>query len=213
MLPPPYATALPLPAIPYRECVAIAIGRGSKAELLQHRPVVLVPICGPSTEVLALAGPIAYRLLCRVVTRHAHQHKRTVKQSDFLARHCADLPSGLAAAVIRQSGGWQSFKENAPDISARGIDAGFDGWIYTADCLRFYEQNRASIVDWLSSVADDCGLEPLEMLASWRCLRDCSQAEILQTIAGTAISNTVANGLAWGAAKDVARRYSDAAEG
>lgn len=213
MLPPPHATALPLPAIPYRECVAIAIGRGSTAELLQHRPVVPVPICKPSAEVLALAGPIAYRLLCRVVTRHAHQHKRTVKQSDFLARHCADLPTGLAAAVIKQSGGWQAFKENAPDISRHGIDGGFHGWIYTAETVDFFRKNRAAVVARLSSLADEFGCEPVAMLQSWRCLQYCTQSEILATIAGAVIDDTVANGLVWGAAEDVARRYSDAMEG
>ena len=136
-----------------------------------------------------------------------------MKQSDFLARHCADLPTGLAAAVIKQSGGWQAFKENAPDISRHGIDGGFHGWIYTAETVDFFRKNRAAVIAWLSSLADGCGLEPLAMLAGWRCLQGCSQSEILQTIAGTEISDTVANGLAWGAAEDVARRYSDAVEG
>lgn len=136
-----------------------------------------------------------------------------MKRSDFLARHCADLPPGLAAAVIRQSGGWQAFKENAPDISAHGVDGGFHGWIYMAETVDFFRKNRAAVVAWLSSLADDCGLKPLAMLADWRCLQGCLQSEILQTIAGTEIDDTVANGLAWGAAEDVARRYSDAMEG
>ena len=141
-----------------------------------------------------------------------HRYSEMNEQT-FVSRHCADLPDGLAAAVVAQSGDWESFTENAPDIAAHGIDAGFHGWIYTADTVAFYEENRVRIIEWLSSLADDCGIEPLEMRACWRCLRDCSQAEILQTIAGTAVSDTVANGLAWGAAEDVARRYSDACEG
>ena len=136
-----------------------------------------------------------------------------MNEQTFVSRHCADLPDGLAAAVVAQSGGWPAFKENAPDISRHGIDGGFHGWIYTAETVAFYEANRAGIVDWLSSLADDCGIELLAILKGWRCLRDCSQSEILQTIAGTAIDATVANGLAWGVAEDVAQRYSDAMEG
>jgi hypothetical protein len=136
-----------------------------------------------------------------------------MNEQTFVSRHCADLPDGLAAAVVAQSGDWGSFTENAPDIAAHGIDAGFHGWIYKADTVAFYEANRAGIIDWLSSLADDYGMDPLAILEGWRCLRDCSQSAILQTIAGTAIDATVANGLAWGVAEDVARRYSDACEG
>ena len=134
-------------------------------------------------------------------------------ETEFLARHCADLPAGLAAAVIAQSGGWEDFTDNAPDIAVHGIDGGFHGWIYTAETVAFYEANRAAVVAWIAQTADNFGCEPVAMLQSWRCLQGCSQAEILATIAGTEIDQTVANGLAWGVAEDVARRYSDAVEG
>lgn len=132
-------------------------------------------------------------------------------KTDFLARHCADF-APLARAVIRQSGGWRFFKQNAPDISNHGIDVGFSDWIYYSDTVAFFRKNRALIVDWLSQTADDLGCEVLTMLASWRCLQGCSQSEILATIAGTEISDTVANGLAWGVAEDFARRFVDACE-
>lgn len=136
-----------------------------------------------------------------------------MNKSDFLARYCADLPDGLAAAAIAQSGGWRSFCENAPDIARHGVDGGFHGWIHTGEIVGFFRKNRAAVVAWIAQTADNFGCEPVAMLQSWRCLRDCSQTEILQTIAGTVIDDAVANGLAWGAAEDVARRYSDAVEG
>lgn len=136
-----------------------------------------------------------------------------MNEHTFLARHCADLPDGLAAAVIAQSGGWQSFKENAPDIAAHGIDAGFHGWIYHRETVGFFEANRAAVVAWIAQMADEFGVELVMMFQYWRCLQDCTQAEILATIAGTEIDQTVANGLAWGVAEDVARRYCDAVEG
>lgn len=134
-----------------------------------------------------------------------------MKKSDFLAHHCADI-SRLAPAVIRQSGGWQAFKENAPDISRHGIDCGFNGWIYHGETVTFYRANRTGIVDWIAGLADEPGIEPVTMLQSWRCLQDCSAVEILRTIAGSKVDATVANGLAWGIAEEVARRFSDACE-
>jgi hypothetical protein len=135
-----------------------------------------------------------------------------MNRSGFLARYCADLPDGLADAVICQSGGWRSFAENAPDISAHGIDGGFCGWIYTAETVAFFNANRAAIVHWIAQTADDFGMGSLEMLKSWRCLQDCTDSEILQTLAGIDPSDTVANGLAWGIAEDVANRYANACE-
>ena len=136
-----------------------------------------------------------------------------MREQTFLALHCADLPPGLAAAVVAQSGGWDHFTDNAPDIARHGINAGFHGWIYTAETVGFFEANRAAVVAWLAQIADDLGAEPVGMLQSWRCLQDCSQAEILATIAGTEIDQTVANGLAWGVGEDVARRFCDAVGG
>ena len=128
-----------------------------------------------------------------------------------MARHCADIHR-LAVAVIRQSGGWGSFEENAPDIARHGVDGGFHGWIYYSDTVSFFNQNRALIVDWLAMLAADFGSDPVAMVAKWRCTEGCSHAEIFATMAGTVVCDTVANGLAWGAAEEVARRYSDAGE-
>lgn len=47
--------------------------------------------------------------------------KKTIKQ--FCEYSSIDV--GLIRAVIRQSGGWQSFQESAPDISNHGIAGGF----------------------------------------------------------------------------------------
>jgi hypothetical protein len=132
-----------------------------------------------------------------------------MNRQTFLARYCADLPPGLAAAVIAQSGGWDHFAANAPDIGRHGIDAGFHGWIYHHETVRFFEANHSAVVAWIAQTADDFGCEPVAMLQSWRCLQDCTHAEILATIAGTEIDQTVANGLAWGVAEDVARRFAD----
>jgi hypothetical protein len=132
-----------------------------------------------------------------------------MNEQSFLSRHCADIPE-LAAAAIAQSGGWDDFTDNAPDIARHGVDAGFSGWIYHRETVGFFEANRTAVFAWIAQTADDFGVELVAMLQRWRCLRDCTHAEILATIAGTEIDQTVANGLAWGVAEDVASRFADA---
>lgn len=173
-----------------------------------------MPVCKPAD--FALASDDGPRLWANVPGpgRDAWRSliKETMEQTSFVSGFCADIEA-LAAAVIRQSGGWETFKENAPDISRHGIDGGFHGWTYTVDTVAFYRQNRPLILDWLAMLASDHGVDPVAMVAGWRCMEGCSQAEILATMAGTVINNNVANGLAWGAAEEMARRYSDAWEG
>lgn len=41
----------------------------------------------------------------------------------------SNIPESLIRAVVRQMGGWESFKESAPDICRGGIDGGFHGFI------------------------------------------------------------------------------------
>jgi len=42
----------------------------------------------------------------------------------------SNIPSKLVRAVVRQSGGWQSFTESAQDVVNRGAESGFNGFSY-----------------------------------------------------------------------------------
>ena len=58
----------------------------------------------------------------------------------------SDIAPKLIRAVIAQSGGWESFKECARDLS-RQADAGFHGWIYYTDTVKFTQRNKDNILD------------------------------------------------------------------
>lgn len=122
----------------------------------------------------------------------------------------------LTRAVINQSGGWASFKNYAPDIANYGINGGFSGWIYYSETVKFYERNKASILELLKEQASDFGEPVVSMIASFNCLKDVSQDEILDFFALGKKSEEyteIANALSWFAAEEIARRYCDEVEG
>lgn len=125
------------------------------------------------------------------------------------AEFCKDL---LNAAVVRQMGGWSSFKESAGDIARHGIDGGFNGFIYHTETNTFARRNIAAIREALKEDADNLGEGILGLVAGFRCLNgDYSQDEIAQVIYGNGNDVEILNALAWYAAETVARRYDDAA--
>ena len=68
--------------------------------------------------------------------------------------------------AVRAHGGL----ENAEIIDAgnHGADAGWGGFTYTSDCVEFYAANEEAIWELLRESADDMGVKPLELVASFR---------------------------------------------
>lgn len=131
----------------------------------------------------------------------------------FIAQ--SHLPASLIRAVVRQLGGWESFKESALDITNHGIDSGFHGFIYYSDTVEFFRKNRSTIIELAKSQADDFGVGLLEMVANFNCLRgDYTIDEIGQTLFGTSrqMDDSIANAMAWYAGEEVARAYVDYCE-
>jgi hypothetical protein len=127
------------------------------------------------------------------------------------------IPAKLIRAVIRQMGGWESFKESAPDIASHGIDGGFNGFIYNHETENFARRNRKEISQLASQHADDFGLGVNEMIRGFRCFKGdkLSDDEIgLALYAGKQgeDSPAILNGLAWYAGEEVARAYCDATQ-
>jgi hypothetical protein len=125
----------------------------------------------------------------------------------------------LGKAVIRQFGGFNSFKECAEDVTNHGINAGFHGFIYYTDTCKFAKRNRNAIRRLAEEQARDFGESPLTMIANFSCLRDSelSEMEIAAVLLGTtsndqAIDAQIFNALAWYAAEEVCRAYVDATE-
>lgn len=141
-----------------------------------------------------------------------------VTKSEF----CKDR---LAAAVVRQLGGWESFTESARDISNHGIDGGFSGFIYYAETIQFARRNRPAILDLLKEQAADFGESgPIALVRGFNCLTDrrgpkpvpeYTEDEISGALYGSAkgdAAEVILNALAWYAGEEIARRYTDATE-
>ena len=133
-------------------------------------------------------------------------------QREFIAKHC-NAPDTIAHAVIRQLGGWDSFKESAPDIARHGVDGGFSGFIYYRDTLAFTKRNLPALREMVQGMAREFGQGVGEFLANFGWLRgsynadECAQA--FYSGKGDA-SQAVYNALAWFAAEEVSRAYDDA---
>jgi hypothetical protein len=100
----------------------------------------------------------------------------------------------LYDAVVAHSG---LTVEELRDVAAHGADAGWGGFTYTRDCVRFYEANEGAIWALLREAADDQGVHPLALVATF------SRADMADSEAG------LKNLLAWFALEEVARAVAD----
>lgn len=133
---------------------------------------------------------------------------KTIKQ--FTAK--SHLNPKLIRAVIRQFGDWDYFKQSASDVTSYGASGGFSGFIYYSDTVPFAKRNKKLIIELateLDSQIESVGL--LAFLASFNCLKDCSQdsiAKALYTGKGEDVTQ-VFNALAWFALEEVSRNLAD----
>ena len=125
----------------------------------------------------------------------------------------SSIDAGLIRAVIRQSGGWQSFQESAPDISKHGITGGFSGWIYYTETCEFYAKNQGVIVSLVEQWANDSNLSPIDFVDGFHCF-SADKPSVGKTLYGNKRQHDtqVANALAWFAAEEVARSFVDWSE-
>lgn len=127
----------------------------------------------------------------------------------------SNIPTALIKAVIRQSGGWDDFKDCAPDIYNHGIDGGFHGWIYHCDTVEFAKKNIKTILEMAEQQADSLGDGMLEMIAGFGVFRNdpITPSKIFMALQReTDDSTAVYNALAWYAAEETARAYMDLVE-
>ena len=124
----------------------------------------------------------------------------------------SQIPAEIIRAVVRQSGGWGSFKEIARDVASHGADCGFSVFIYYADTVTFYKKHRKSINAFADSMAKDLGDNTLDMVAGFNCL-DTNAGEVAECMFDPRTKNDYAtrihNALAWFALEEVARSYAD----
>lgn len=128
----------------------------------------------------------------------------------------SNLPHELIRAVVKQFGGWTSFKESAPDVCRGGIDGGFHGFIYNADTEPFAKRNRQAIAAMASEQAKDFGIGVMEMIRGFGCFRHDTTKPSDEEIgcalyAGKDLPDgaQILNALAWYAGEEVCRSYCD----
>jgi len=145
-----------------------------------------------------------------------------IENIDDFKKH-SHLDGELLQAVIDQLGGWYPGIDNTlQDIANHGIDGGFHGFIYHTDTVPFAQKHRALITALAESQADDFGRGVIETVQNFNCLvdkrdgqrtPDYTQAEVGQCLYGDGDDTQIMNALAWYAAEEVARSYTDLIEG
>lgn len=120
------------------------------------------------------------------------------------------LDATLIRATVRQSGGWQAFRESAQYIVDHGAQSGFPGFIYYADTSAFFARHQEAIVELVEQFADDVGETPIGLVQGFNGI-DATEAEISRTLYGTPSKHdtSTANALAWFALEEVARAYAN----
>ena len=100
-------------------------------------------------------------------------------------------------------------EENAADICEHGAASGFSGFTYYSDTWEFANKYRASIIELLKDQAAEFGMDWLELLCSFNCLKDYTSAEIAEGLFDTKsdMNTYVYNALAWYALEEAARDH------
>ena len=121
----------------------------------------------------------------------------------------------IAKAVINQFGGWEEFKQYAGDVSNHGINGGFSGFIYYSETHSFTLKNRADIIELLEETASSLGEDVVNMVNSFGVfgkegMDKEEKKDLYKFLGGGRLSQgAITNVLAWFAAEEVCRLYTD----
>nr|WP_314662065.1 hypothetical protein [uncultured Prevotella sp.] len=122
----------------------------------------------------------------------------------------------LIKAVKRQYGyGWDDFQDYLKNVSNSpyGAAGGFSGFIYYSETSDFWRRNRKIITEQLSELAFSLGENMLQMVMSFRGVKDSdfSEDEVGCALYGNYNSDLdqIYKVFAWFALEEVASWYSD----
>ena len=131
----------------------------------------------------------------------------------------------LVRAVIKQLGGWESFRESAPDIANHGISGGYGGMIYYTETVAFAEKHKTDILELTRYWADQGGdKSAYNLIAGFNCLHrsGITPAQVDRLVHIDKRANLadddeggrtqIFNALAWFAGEEVAQVYNDLLE-
>ena len=109
----------------------------------------------------------------------------------------------------------EELRSTLEDMTNNGADGGFGGFIYYSETNKFARENMHLILDQVKELADNLGETPLEMISSFRSLKDdkLDPLEIASIIyertspesQADGTETVVLNALAWFALEEVAR--------
>ena len=131
-----------------------------------------------------------------------------------LQQNAGHISPKLVNAVINQFGGWESFTESAEDVTKHGINGGFGGWIYYSETHKFAMTNRSLIVELLLETASQLGEDVVSMVNNFGVFRGTMDADDRKDLykylgGGRPEQGAITNVMAWFAAEEVCRVYSD----
>ena len=139
---------------------------------------------------------------------------KVIKMSNFLKS--ANINPKLASAVIRQFGGWENFREKAPDVANHGIDGGYCGFIYYDDTVSFAKKHKKLIIENIKQFSDNVGESFTKVIADFNCLKnsDITDNDVLMCLMSPKscdeyVLQQVYNAMAWYAGETVAHDYVD----
>ena len=140
-----------------------------------------------------------------------------LKLEDF--KEASNISAALIDAVVEQLGGWDEeyALSDFRNIAGHGIDGGYSGFIYYAETVKFWVDNKSEILAHLNEYYDQLGYESvIGMVQSFNCLgKDYSHDEIGKVLYSEVDpfemedGVRIANALAWYAGEEVARSYVD----
>lgn len=127
----------------------------------------------------------------------------------------SNISPKLIRAVVRQIGGWGSFKGSAQDVVNHGAAGGVSGFIYYTDTVAFTKRHKAEILKMADELASSIGEgNATTLIAGFNCLKNYSALEVSEAIYNPRSESRtdVFNALAWFALEEVARSYCDLVE-
>lgn len=127
----------------------------------------------------------------------------------------SNISPKLIRAVVRQIGGWDSFKESAQDVANHGASGGVNGFIYYTDTVAFTKRNKKDILAMAEELASSIGEgDAITLIAGFNCLKNYSALEVSEAIYNPRSESRtdVFNALAWFTLEEVARSYCDLVE-
>jgi hypothetical protein len=134
---------------------------------------------------------------------------------DQFIKNSGHITPKLINSVINQFGGWETFTESAEHVSNHGINGGFGGWIYYTETHKFAMKNRKTIVELLEESAQSLGEDVVNMVSNFGVFRTSKmdnedKKDLYRFLGGGRPSKgTITNVMAWFAAEEVCRAYSD----